>query len=294
MVKFLLLLLITTSCCCLNAKAQCLPSTQATVVTDPSCAGGCRLYLYNWPDNQQINIYDESASPAVLIGAVRAPGTPTDFNNDLLSDTFSCVPCNTPLGVTSVVHNQGGCQIFPIVLAVLLNHFTVVSSPTGNSINWTVNLEQQGVTYAVQRSPDCKTFTDIATLKGLGYGDVAKNYSYVDPVLTQQSFCYRLKAIESNGTITYSSTIATSTDNASGITPEVYPNPLTGNSFRINIPIDQLPALVSIYDVQGQLIYSEEITVPLPTITASLPGGIYALKITGNNGTSTVVKLIKE
>jgi hypothetical protein len=291
MAKNLLLLLIATSFYTLNANAQCPPTTQAKEVGDPSCAGGCRLNLYNWPDGATVYVFDESAAPAVLITSTIMSGS---FGDGFLSSDSVCVPCNIPISATSQVFNQAGCLLFASpVLAVLLNHFKVVATEEGNMVSWTVNFEQQGVTYVLERSTDCKIFTDIAALKGLGYGDLAKNYSYTDPVLTQESFCYRLKAVELNGTITYSNTISTGSA-ATGVTPEVYPNPVTENSFKLNVPIDLLPALVGIYNMQGQLLYSGEITEPLPTITTSFPGGIYVLKIIGNNGTSTVVKLIKE
>jgi len=292
MAKFLLLLLIATSYS-LNTEAQCPPSTQAIEVGDLSCAGGCRLNLYNWPDGATVYVFDESSAPAVLITSTIMSGS---FGDGGLSSDSVCVPCSIPISATSQVPNQAGCLLFATpVLAVLLNHFAVVSSSEGNTVSWIVNFEEQGVTYMLQRSDDCKTFTDIAAIKGSGYGDLAKDYFYTDPVLPQESFCYRLKAIESNGSITYSNTISTlSAGGLEGIAPEIYPNPVTGGSFKINIPADQLPAFVTIYNMQGQLVYSGEVTAPVPIITASFPGGVYALKISGNNGTSTVVKLIKE
>jgi type IX secretion system substrate protein len=290
MAKFLLLLVIATSCYSPKVNGQCPPTTQAIEVADPSCAGGCRVNLYNWPDGATVYVFDESAAPAVLITSTIMSGS---FGDGFLSSDSVCVPCNVPVAATSQVFNQAGCLLFATpVLAVLLNHFSVASSLEGNTISWTVNFEQQNVTYVLQRSSDCKTFSNIAALKGLGYGDVAKDYSYNDPVLSQGNYCYRLKAIESNGTITYSNTI--STGGVPGISTEVYPNPVTGNSFKMNIPTDQLPALVNIYTMQGQLVYSGEITEPVSTITTSLPSGIYAVKITGNNSSSTVVKLIEQ
>lgn len=73
----------------------------------------------------------------------------------------------------------------------------------------------------------------------------------------------------------------------------IYPNPLTGGNWTIEAGKDLLGAKVAIFDNNGRLVYSSEITTPTTVIEAEMARGVYWLKVSRgqNNFTSKLVKL---
>jgi hypothetical protein len=290
-----LLLVLLFFCLCSTAGAQCLPVTTAVEDSDQSCIAppdtvGCHMELNNWPDGALVSINLQSDGSLIVdttMGGV--------FGDGGTSSGIICVPCQS-LYISSSVFNQGGCLLTtdpPVVLTVTLSHFTVVSSSDGNALSWTVNMEQANVQYIVQRSADCRSYMDIAHVNGTGYGDMERVYSYTDALAVDSSYCYRLKAIETDGAVTYSPVVLSNKQVAESAI-KVYPNPVTSNGFKITIPSVLLPAQAMMTNTEGQLLYHGTITEATTTINALLPGGIYLLKIAGNNNSSTIIKIIKQ
>jgi hypothetical protein len=283
MKKFLILLIITSLCKPI-AQAQCPPGASGFEVVNPSCTGGCAVLLQGWPAGVIVNIF--SASPLDSIGSsgiIPSSGT-----------AFVCIPCHSDLIFASFVPNaSNGCVILVTsILPVTLKSFTITATDEKPLLRWDVSSEIGNVAYFIQRSSDGNIFNDISIINGNGNAGVSKSYSYTDNNAVQGVNYYRLKIKDETGSIKYSSIV--SATNQSSPKVKIFPNPVTGNSFNINVPAEFLPAAITISDAQGRNVYSNNITQTSSTINAILSSGIYALKIIGKNNTLIIQKIIKK
>ena len=282
--KRFLIIFIIIGLCKPVTQAQCPPGASGFEVANPSCTGGCAVLLTGWPTGVIVNIF--SASPLDSIG--------TSGVIPSSGSAFVCIPCHSDLIFASYVPGAtNGCVILVgTLLSVTLNSFTVAEASSGTILKWDVSSETGSVVYTVQRSVDGKVFNDIGIVNGDANGEVLKSYSYSDEDAAQGLVYYRLKITDGSGSLKYSSIVSINSHAGPGI--KIFPNPITGNSFTLNIPTGFLPALVTISDTQGRTVYFNQTTQISSTINTSLSSGIYSLKVIGNNNTSSIQKIIKK
>jgi hypothetical protein len=282
MKKFLIIIIII-GLCKPGADAQCPPGASGFEVANASCSGGCAVLLNGWPAGVIVNIF--SASPLDSIGSsgvISSSGS-----------AFVCIPCHSDLIFASYVPGAtNGCVILVgTLLPLTINSFTVTSFNGNALLKWEVSSEGENVAYVVQRSNDGKTFEDINTIDGNSNNGSISGYSYLDGNAGQGIIYYRLKITSAANDTRYSSIV--SINNLGSLGVSIYPNPITGNDFKINIPTEFLPAYISILDAQGRVLYSNKTSQTSFDINAVLPGGIYTLKVIGNNIPS-IQKIVKK
>jgi hypothetical protein len=275
---------------CPIAKAQCPPGASATESVYAFCSEGCGVLLTNWPAGVLVDIF--GGVPMHVITEATISGTYNPASG-ATGNAFVCVPCNTPLTFASIVpQSSNGCVITNTnILPVTLNNFSASKSEGNTLLKWDVSLEQGIVQYYIERSNDGKVFKDISTIEGSGTTVINKTYTYLDASSEWGTVYYRLKITQDNGGISYSPVKLI--DNSSELTIKAYPNPVIGNSFTIDVPVDLLPASITILDAQGRIIYQTKITQPTSTINADLTTGVYALKVIGIDNSIVIQKIIK-
>lgn len=285
MKKLLIFILLAAALYQVPAKAQCPPGAFAYQSLYPQCPSGCGVLLLGWPEGVLVNIYGGTPltiiTSTVISGTLGGPGT---------GDAFTCVPCNTPLVYASaVVGASSGCVIATIgVVPVKLLNFSAAVAGNNCVIKWTATSETGTVKYTVQRSPDGKLFTDMATINGKQLAE--NNYSFTDANPVKGSSFYRIQAREVSGTVTYSEIVLVKNQNTFGCS--IYPNPAAAE-FKVNLPAKFLPASIDVINAQGAVVFSAKANQPLYTVNRYLPKGIYAVKVTGSNNESVTQRLIK-
>jgi len=110
----------------------------------------------------------------------------------------------------------------PSILPVNLFAFNGIKQLNGIALRWTTTQEIDFEKFIVERSFDARDFLPIATVQARG-GNQPNNYSIIDGVPYSGTNYYRLKQVDSDGTFTYSKTIAVEWDEYDGIS--IYPNP---------------------------------------------------------------------
>jgi hypothetical protein len=110
----------------------------------------------------------------------------------------------------------------PSILPVNLFAFNGIKQLNGIALRWTTTQEIDFEKFIVERSFDARDFLPIATVQARG-GNQPNNYSVIDGVPYSGTNYYRLKQVDSDGTFTYSKTIAVEWDDYDGIS--IYPNP---------------------------------------------------------------------
>jgi len=197
-------------------------------------------------------------------------------------------------GSTSVmvtVSSTGACSPLPIEL------LSFDAKRDGSAMrarcDWSTATETNNDYFAIERSQDAITFTQIGTVKGAGTSSTQNNYSFYDEFPFSGWSYYRLKQVDFNGNYTYSN-IATVYIGYLDITA-LYPNPASDN-VTISISTEQnTEATAQVYNTLGQIVYKRtielqkgktEIKIPVGEfatgqymIKVSLPSGDHAQKV---------------
>lgn len=118
---------------------------------------------------------------------------------------------------------------------------------------WSTETEVNSHSFEIERKGNTSgDWITIGTVPAFGYSNSPKNYSFTDKNLHPGIFQYRLKMIDSDGSVEYSSVISLNMDTPEKFTLEQnYPNPFNPvTKLRYAIP---LPSVVeiSIYTITG-------------------------------------------
>lgn len=113
-----------------------------------------------------------------------------------------------------------------VALAIKILSFNAsVQGQSDVHLNWTTAHDQAtSVKFDVERSYNALDFQNIATVESSDDASV-KNYSFTDKNTATKIGYYRLKAVESDGKITYSSIVKAYTDRLQSGLLSVFPNP---------------------------------------------------------------------
>ncbi len=167
-------------------------------------------------------------------------------------------------------------------LPVELLDFTAHYNGKNVDLKWETASEINSYYFAVERSADGISFSEIATVQAAGYSSTTKEYSTVDPEpLTGTSF-YHLKQVDNGGETKYSKTISINTDEPGTLAIE---NIFSENGilyFQISCKGGS-HLIFEILDITGRKIFSitevaeknkHQFAVP----QSSIAKGIYLLK----------------
>lgn len=276
---------------CVNniLKAQCPPNATAFAINYSLCIPepGCAVLLNGWPKGVLVNIF--GGTPLQTITTVQIPGT---YPEPGVDNAFVCVPCNVPLVFASTVPGAtNGCVITStITTPVKLMGFSVNESANGYyKIIWSAPSETGTEKYIVERSLDSRTFTELTTIIPQRTGTVEHNYIYTDKISNQQQLYYRIKTVEINGKISYSEIAAVKKQVDAGVS--IYPNPVI-NTFKVNISAQHLPAMVKIFNAQGEVVYTAKTTSSTLLVKEKIKNGVYIIKVIGTDNNYISQKLI--
>lgn len=177
-------------------------------------------------------------------------------------------------------------------LSLTLTSFTAEKNNADVLVKWNTANEQNVSRFIVERSNDGISFAPIATVNARNRPVDA--YSYADlisqiPVRPSGYLYYRLKMVDADGNINYSTVVRIALDTDNKIT--VGPNPFHD---QLTVYSQSEVKRITVTDFSGRQVYqSGNITgnrIPMPAV---LPAGQYMVKIETSAGTVTK-KLIKQ
>ena len=164
-------------------------------------------------------------------------------------------------------------------------------------VDWSVATEKDVKNYTVEHSTNAKDFVTINTTAAKNISN--SNYSYTDNSAVTGDNYYRIKAINLDGTIQYSSIAkVTIGDRREGIS--IYPNPIVGKT--MNVQLSNIAAgtyALSMINANGQQVMEQSLqhaggsvtsTVQLPSTIAS---GVYQLRLASNGKSYTETVIVK-
>lgn len=150
-------------------------------------------------------------------------------------------------------------------------------------ISWTTSYENDNSFFDIQRSSDGLNFSTIGTTPGKNNSNSLQDYTFYDNMPIKGISFYRLKQVDVDAKSTYSRieriNISDSKNNV-----DIYPNPVIGNNFSINLRKEIVGVIdIKIYDMKGSLLFLQQSSgANTILVNHQLPKGIYTVKISSN------------
>ena len=172
----------------------------------------------------------------------------------------------------------GGTNPFPVEL------ISFTASVRNNSVLliWETATEVNNYGFEVERSANSENWTKIGFLNGHGNSNSPKEYSFEDAKLINNSYQYRLKQIDNDGTFTYSNIVSVVVDQMPGgfALHQNYPNPFNPST-KISwlSPVSSWNTL-KVYDILGNEVAT--------LVNEFREAGYYEIEFSGSQLTSGV------
>jgi hypothetical protein len=213
-------------------------------------------------------------------------------SNDTTNVTFTALTANAAVNANRfkiVFRNNAALPLSTINLQA-------VAKNNGIDVNWQTTNEIELKSYEVERSIDAANFIQQASV-------VAKNesnnsYNYFDANIKSGLWYYRIKIINKDGSSKYTNTIAINL-NAKGADLIVYPNPVKGKTFTVQLAtIEKGNYSIQLFNQSGQLMLqkstllqaSSNASIVVDFKQQQLPIGNYSIVLTNESG----MKLVKQ
>ncbi len=200
--------------------------TLSCTVVDPT-----DLAVAHWNGASWDDLGNSAASPFGTTGSVTAAVSIGSFSPFTLADKTGGIENPLPvdlLSFTGKIENQN------VVL------------------NWQVTNEVGLSSYDVQRSADGLSFSTIEAIVPKGSGAL-KSYSTIDQEPLSSKSYYRLKLVDNDGSVTYSTSISM---NINGEI-RVYPNPTEDGTVFLELENSTEEVLVVLLDALGRTVYQK-------------------------------------
>ena len=163
-------------------------------------------------------------------------------------------------------------------------------------LTWETSNDGTSYTIAIERSLQATDgFETVSFLQPISVSSQGVTRQMVDPNAYAGYSYYRLKRFEQSGATTYSQTVAVKGELAP-LMMNVFPNPGQQRSIRFQVagPVGPASVSVSLYDVQGRMLYQhDQVSLDadrrfsLPAATVFQPGNYYLKISTNDQHTST-------
>ncbi len=166
-------------------------------------------------------------------------------------------------------------------------------------VSWATASELNNLGFEVLRSTDAINFTSVGFLNGNVTTNQKHNYSFDDhDVQAGMVYYYKLKQIDFNGNFKFTYIVNAKLNSISGITiSDIYPNPITTESFVNIFTSNPISLSYSIYNPIGQEISTKNIQLntgnnKIALTNYNLADGIYLVRFNYDNSVITR-KIIK-
>ena len=179
-------------------------------------------------------------------------------------------------------------------LPVKLTSFTA-NTINSNKIllNWNTAQEKNSSHFTIEKSLNGKDFADAGIVFTMGDSEIPQQYSFTDELRTDQKgmIYYRLKIVNLDGGIQYSSIKVVRLEEKPNVSILVYPNPVA-NDLRVTLPStwQDKKVIIDIYTINGVLVkkFISNTASQTETINVrALNPGSYIIRSTNNVETTS-------
>jgi hypothetical protein len=143
-------------------------------------------------------------------------------------------------------------------LPVQFTSFTAQCSDKATNLTWTTASEKDNAYFDVQKSTDGSTWTSIGRVNGAGSSNSTKTYQFTDH--SGGTAQYRIKQVDMNGAVAYSSIVRTSCSSSSFYV-KLYPIPAR-DKLTLVVNLDKaVKSNVYVVDNNGRVVMSLPLTM---------------------------------
>jgi hypothetical protein len=151
----------------------------------------------------------------------------------------------------------------------------------------------------LERSADARNYTGINTITA-DAARCSQPFDHTDANPLNGMNYYRLKIVDADGKITYSTTVALLNAVKGFDIISIAPNPVVTDNFKLNIASAQAGKMdIAIFDMQGRLVNRQSISVIAGYNSATvnvvnLSAGTYTIKGSMSDDQSKVMRFVKQ
>ena len=189
---------------------------------------------------------------------------------------------------------------FNTALPITVNYLTGRRQGSNHLLNWKVTCTTSPrATMTLERSADSRNYTGINTITA----DAARcnqPFDYTDANPLKGMNYYRLKIVDADGKVTYSTTVALLNAVKGFDIVSIAPNPVVADNFKLNIASAQAGKMeIVIFDMQGRLVNRQSISViagfnSLPVQVNNLSAGTYTIRANMADEKSGIIRFVKQ
>jgi hypothetical protein len=194
------------------------------------------------------------------------------------------------------VHTNG----FNSPLPIIVNYLTGRRQGNNHLLNWKVTCASTPrATMTLERSSDASNYRGINTITA----DAARcqqPFDYTDANPLPGMNYYRLKIVDADGKVTYSTTVALLNALKGFDIISIAPNPVVTDNFKLNIASALTGKMeIAIYDMQGRLVNRQSIMLiggfnSLPINVANLAAGSYTMRCNMGENETKLIRFVKQ
>jgi hypothetical protein len=211
----------------------------------------------------------------------------SEYNTDGIDIAYN----NYGISAILTTNSETAVGPTPEPLPVELTSFTgTLDALSLATLHWATASERNTAYFAIERSTDGISFKEVGRIAAAGTTNQLKVYQWPDPQRLIGTTYYRLRQVDSNGTLHYSSVIALAPISSISRLVEVYPSPSAGQEINLLLQGyygERLTLRLS--DSIGQSVLTQTLTPATDHYVAplTLPGGLavgtYILTLAGSN-----------
>jgi hypothetical protein len=165
---------------------------------------------------------------------------------------------------------------------VELAFFSAARTNNGVLLTWQTMSETNNFGFAVQKSTDSETFTDIGFVQGHGTSASLQSFKFFDEGLTPGIAYYRLAQIDTDGAVTLSAVVRVENPVPQDfVLAQNYPNPFNPET-KINYQLPKSSKVrISVFNLLGQKVTT--------LVDTEKPAGYYSIKWDGKDESGRLV-----
>ena len=190
--------------------------------------------------------------------------------------------------------------LFNTPLPIAINYFTGRKQGSDHLLNWKVTCNSSPrATMILQRSADSRNFNDLYSITADALR-CNQPFDYTDAGPLKGMNYYRLKIMDADGHVTYSSIVAL-LNAANGFDIiSIAPNPVVNDHFNLNVASAVSGKMeLDIFDMQGRLVNRQSISLiagfsNIPVYVSNLAVGTYNVRAGMAGEQSKVLRFVKQ